>query len=128
MIVSGVNKLLTSWFANEFRQVREMLNKQIDFLPDRSSHWCHRSQKYAGVDNLIHLIEEGWKLKQFALLEKVWINGRRSLIYHFFVYKHSKSMQVRVIDNPYVTRVIRRFDIRLTSFTKRQSSQSIVKV
>lgn len=79
-----------------------------------AKHWCHRSEKFAGVDALLTAIDQKWSVGEVVYLEEHWHAGsRRVAIYHFSLKRGSETMTMPVIDNPMLGRLLLQSKARL---------------
>lgn len=70
-------------------------------------HWSPRSEQFAGGDALLTAIERGWEFKETVMREVYWHGGSRGVaIYHFTLRKGDREIEMPVIENPYVTRLL----------------------
>ena len=84
----------------------DALNAHVTY-PDVVRHWSPVSEKYAGGDQLVTLLNEGWQIKETIFCETIWHAGTRPVeIYHMDVVRGDEAMPVPVIANPYVRRII----------------------
>lgn len=83
-------------------------------LPDVTQHWCPRSQKYAGGDALVSLLNDGWQVQQPILYEEVWFGGGRQVtVYYFELEKLNETVKMPVIANPFVLNLISQLHVRV---------------
>ena len=80
---------------------------------DMSRHWCPRSQRFTGGDALLTYLDNGWEVYNEVTYEEYWQGGaRRMFIYEFVLIKGGQHVRMRVIDNPFVERLMRDLQIR----------------
>lgn len=78
----------------------------VEYL-DVQQHWCPSSEQYGGGDCLITLISAGWVLAERIYIEYKRFNGnRRTTIYHCRLTRGEDTMEMPVIENPYVARLV----------------------
>lgn len=78
-------------------------------------HWCPYSEEYTGCDSLLTALDNGWLLERSALQEEHWFNGRRVMVYHFFLHRDTQIERMRVIHTPYVDTLIKRHRLNIVS-------------
>lgn len=67
-----------------------------------------------GGDALLTMLENNWQPYGVVFRQEVWLGGcRRVFIYHVSLYRHTETLQVAVIDNPHMGRIIASFDAQL---------------
>jgi len=96
-------------------------NDQLD-LPDFKQHWCPRSEKYAGGDALVSLLNAGWQVQKPILYENAWLNGGRHVtVYYFELEKNNDYVKMPVLANPFVLNIITRLNVRVLPVWWRKS-------
>ena len=72
-------------------------------------HWCPLSQQFAGADNLITALRDGWSLaERIVHCEEIGLSGARPVtIYHFELKNGIHTITMTVIRNPFLVRFIR---------------------
>jgi hypothetical protein len=80
----------------------------IDFEPaDVKRHWNSESEKFAGGDAVASMMNAGWRLKAVLSREHRQLSGTRQvLIYHIELDRDGQRRQLRVVCNPYITRLL----------------------
>lgn len=72
-----------------------------------SRHWSPASQAYAPADILLRYLRTGWKLENMAAVESFYYAGyRRVDVYHFMLKREQETVEMPVLMNPVVTRLI----------------------
>ena len=72
-----------------------------------SRHWSPASQAYAPADVLQRYLRTGWKLENLAAVESFYYAGyRRVDIYYFTLKRNEETIEMPVLRNPVVTRLI----------------------
>jgi hypothetical protein len=69
-------------------------------------HWHASSEKYTGGDSLVSLLQAGWAIHTVACREYTLTGGRTSRIYQCHLKLETASMEMGVIANPFVTRLV----------------------
>lgn len=75
---------------------------------DTYQHWSPQSENFAGGDQLISALREGWTLdEQIVFAEQDWkSNNRYVTIYHFSLTRQGELMIMPVLGNPFVERYL----------------------
>ena len=74
---------------------------------DRHRHWSSESQAYAPVDVLLYYLRDGWSLDNLAGVETFYYAGyRRVDVYYLTLRRHTESLEMPVLANPALTRLI----------------------
>lgn len=77
-------------------------------------HWSRHCEAYTGGDSLVTALRDGWRLEGVAYRQNILLNGsRHTLVYHFELYRNGYYIAMAVIGNPYIERLIRKYDIRV---------------
>src|SRR5689334_22079088 len=72
-----------------------------------SRHWSPTSQTYAPADVLQRYLRTGWKLENPAAVESFYYAGYRRVYVYYFTLKHGDlTVEMPVLGNPVVMRVI----------------------
>jgi len=88
-------------------------NFHMQYNDMTSQHWDSQSESYAGGDNLMTALHQGWDIEHCVEV-KHWYAGMRFVkLYQFELARDGKSMTMPVIDNPYVVRFIEEEGITL---------------
>ncbi len=89
----------------EERPARTYVPTNID--EEASRHWSPTSQAYAPADVLQRYLRTGWKLETLAAVETFYYAGyRRVDIYYFTLKRNEETIEMPVLRNPVVTRLI----------------------
>ena len=94
----------------------------LDYSPDNlfidyhalSRHWHAASEAYAGGDCLVTALQRGWEMDDVVHQEEFWHAGSRLvMIYHFTLMREGETVNMPVISNPYIHRLLRmqNFDV-----------------
>ena len=74
---------------------------------DVKRHWCPKSEEFAGGDALASMINAGWRLNTVISREHRPLSGTRQItVYLIELGRDGKKRQLRVMCNPYVTRML----------------------
>ena len=80
---------------------------------DVKRHWNSKSEQYAGGDALASMMNTGWRLKAVLSRERRRLSGTRQIIvYHIELDREGQRRQIRVICNPYITRLLARHGLQ----------------
>ena len=81
--------------------------RRDDYPTEYICHWCPRSQYYAGFDQLLAQLAQGWFIHGMISFDEYWHGGaRRVLIYHVTLHHGEEAVQMRVLNNPAAERFI----------------------
>ena len=69
-------------------------------------HWNASSERYTGGDSLATALEDGWVINHLATVEDHLYHGTQVRVYHLGLKRGNDCTEMRVLANPYVTRVI----------------------
>jgi len=70
-------------------------------------HWDPRSERFAGADALLTAVDEGWEPERTLFYETYWFAGSRCVtVYHIELRREGEVMDMPVISNPYLRRLI----------------------
>jgi hypothetical protein len=79
-------------------------DKVHHFEGSTERHWNSESQRYAGVDQLITYLLNGWDVDDVVLVEKPADSGAQ--VYNFCLRRGESNIDIPVIANPHVERII----------------------
>lgn len=86
-------------------------NFHVTYPDVLTQHWHPNSESYAGVDNLITFLEQGWDIAR-CVETRHWYAGQRSIcIYRFYLERDAERLEMPVINNPYVMRIIKQLEL-----------------
>ena len=92
--------------------------RRLDFRAiSKSSHWSPTSQAFAGADNLLWALDEGWQLDpEVACVRYPHHTVTRSVsVYRFTMHQDHRTLIMPVIDTPYLRRVIAKHGLHVTT-------------
>ena len=96
-------------------------NFHVEYM-DVLCHWHPGSASHAGGDALITALHDGWAMGDQVTEEIHWYAGMRQVtIYHFKLTRGDKTMIMPVVNNPYVTRMIKQSEMDIVSREKSDS-------
>lgn len=85
------------------------------YYTDEGRHWHALSEKYTGADSLLALLKENAQIigrsvycQQFLLSEYRFVS-----IFHIYVQYQGSIHHLRIIDTPYLHRLLSIFDMRI---------------
>lgn len=83
------------------------VNFHVQYQNVTSQHWSYSSEKFAGGDNLLTALSRGWEIDETVHLKRHWFAGMRCIeIYHFTIIRDDRTIDMAVVNNPYVNRFI----------------------
>jgi hypothetical protein len=89
---------------------------------ETTRHWAPESEKYAGGDALITALRRNWKVAGPVYQEDFWHSGARLVtVYHFTLRCQDGEMDMPVITNPYVRRVLQMIEAQVLPIEERES-------
>ena len=75
-------------------------------------HWSPQSQNYASADILVQYLANGWTVESPAVVESHSATGaRRSEVYHFHLIRNEQDIEMPVLANPVVSRLIEQYEL-----------------
>ncbi len=78
------------------------------YAADRIRHWHPQSQHYAGCDQLLTLMDNGWSIDGDINFDEYWHGGaRRIVIYGFQMMREREKVMMQIIGNPAAERLVR---------------------
>lgn len=81
---------------------------------DVTQHWSKHSEEYAGGDALVTMLSNGWELQPEVRIEDQFFAGMRSVsVYHLTLERNGDVINMPVLRNPYVNRIIRMGDYKI---------------
>ncbi|MFW5696367.1 MAG: hypothetical protein ACOCXR_01135 [Phototrophicaceae bacterium] len=86
-----------------------MLNKHLDI----KRHWCPRSETYTGCDSLMAALNDGWGIFHTATVNEHRLARRVVTVYMFTLYRDAQLLTMRVVESPYLHRVIAHYGIEV---------------
>ena len=69
-------------------------------------HWDPRSQPYAGADQLLSALSQGWQADAVVDWQDHGRGGRQIAVYGFVLVRQEQQRRMWVVANPCVTRLI----------------------
>src|SRR5690606_15045014 len=90
-------------------------NFHAEYL-DVVQHWSPTSAHYAGGDALVTFLSQAWELCPEVKVEDRYFAGMRSVaVYHMELERDGETLNMPVLRNPYVNRIIRMGNFKLVS-------------
>lgn len=100
-------------------------NYHAQYFDVTSQHWHPSSAQFAGADNLITAVNEGWEFEDTVILRPYWYAGQRRVdVFYFKLSRSGEQMTMPVINNPYVERLITTHNIRVIKKDQEESTTS----
>ena len=88
-------------------------------------HWSDRSERYAGCDALLTALHNQWEAEGTCYEERYYHAGTRLVtIYHFILHKGDETLQMPVIANPVLRRILREWPFTVVPLEMRQQEHS----
>jgi hypothetical protein len=82
------------------------VNFHVEYM-DIVKHWSPLSEEYCGGDGLLTALRNGWQMDPVIRYEDKWFAGMRQItVYHIRLHRNGEERTMRVLNNPYVTRMI----------------------
>lgn len=99
-------------------------NYHAQYLDVTSQHWHSNSARYAGGDNLLTALNNGWEIEACYAESVVYAGARSVSIYRFVLKRDGEVVQMPVIDNPYVTRFVEQSGITVQQSSSDENAKS----
>ena len=94
--------------------LQETGNFHVEYMNVTSQHWHPNSEKFAGGDNLITALYNGWQIDGAVKVKQHWFGEMRYVnIYYFQLKRDDRTVTMPVTHSPYVNRFIVRSNIEL---------------
>jgi hypothetical protein len=80
---------------------------------DTARHWHSLSERHTGADSLLTLLKAGaWLIGSAAYCQRIPLSGGRAVtIFHVYVQHQGAIHHMRIIDTPYVHRLLKIYGI-----------------
>lgn len=92
----------------------DISNYHVQYIDVSSQHWHPSSESFAGGDNLMTALNNGWSFDKTVVVEQHWFAGMRSThVYYFELTRDDEKMTMPVLECPYVARLLSQADIRV---------------
>jgi hypothetical protein len=92
-------------------------------------HWDSQSEQYTGGDSLSTALYQGWALAETVEMAEYWYAGtRRVAVYHFRLERDGACVNMPVIGNPFVERLLSEQGCRVVALGERQPVEADVRV
>ena len=74
---------------------------------DNQHHWEQSSQTYATAATLLHYVRKNWSVEPMVVVQSFDQRGGRYVnVYYFTLTRHAKRIEMPVLANPAVERLI----------------------
>ncbi|MBK8134755.1 MAG: hypothetical protein KA401_00295 [Anaerolineae bacterium] len=104
---------------------RNPSNYHAEYM-DVYQHWSPDTEKFGGGDSLITAIMMGWELKQTIYMEYKHFGGnRRVRVYHCRLTNDNQEIEMPVVHNPYVNRLIRQMQLVIEPYQAQKISRDM---
>jgi hypothetical protein len=92
------------------------LSPKADYVTRRYRHWSPLSEKYTGGDALLTAMDRGWRVQSRIQCQEHWHgDSRRICIYSVELNRGDETLNMAIIDNPFVTRLIDDLNLQIVS-------------
>lgn len=89
---------------------------------ESTRNWSPESEKYAGGDALITALRRRWQVRGPVYQEDHWQAGARLVtVYHFDLHNNDRAMEMPVLSNPYVQRMLLMLDVQIVPIEEREA-------
>lgn len=89
----------------------------------KTRHWSPQSEPYASGEALLQALESGWQVDGVIFQQEVPLGGdRRTYVYHVNLKRDDEQMKMKMVHNPYITRLIYRLNVQVVRQNQRRSS------
>jgi hypothetical protein len=86
---------------------------------DAKRHWCAHCEKYCGGDTLLIALEDGWIAKGVIFRQTFWLQHKRQInVFHITLQRSQRLIQLSVIDNPFVNRLLQQMDCQVVQLNE----------
>ena len=90
-------------------------NYHVQYL-DVIKHWHPSSERFTGGDALLTALYNGWEMAGEIVRQDHWYAGMRCVtVYQITLERNGDNRTMRVIHNPYVSRLIKQSNLRIIS-------------
>lgn len=104
---------------------RNPSNYHVEYM-DVFQHWSQDSERFGGGDALITAMMMGWELEPTIYMEYKHFGGnRRVRVYHCRLTNRSEEMEMPVVHNPYVNRLIRQMQLKIEPYQSAKISRDM---
>lgn len=80
-------------------------------------HWAPDTERFGGGDGLITAMMMGWELDKTIYMEYKHFGGnRRVRVYHCHLSYQGQTLEMPVVHNPYVNRLIRTMQLKIEPY------------
>ena len=87
-------------------------------------HWSPQSEKYAGVDALIGVLDNGWRVEGVVFRQEHWYDrARRVSLYHVRLGREdADQITMIIVDNPYLHHVLESLKVQIVQLNERKQT------
>jgi len=89
-------------------------NYHVQYQDLTTQYWHPNSEQFAGGDNLMTAIDNGWDIESCSLVKHYYAGMRAVKVYRFHLSNGDDKMVMPVIYNPYIERLIDEAGYELT--------------
>lgn len=84
-----------------------IISYENDATDQVARHWSPESEKFGSGDALLHALDSGWHIDGVIFRQEFWHRGgRRVPVYHFHLHRADSAVQMAVVENPRVARLV----------------------
>lgn len=95
---------------------RNPANYHAEYM-DVVQHWSPDTEHFAGGDALVTMMMRGWELGPTVYMEYKHFGGnRRVRLYHCILSNRGHEIDMPVVHNPYVNRLIRNMQLMVEPY------------
>src|SRR5690554_6563261 len=85
-------------------------------------YWSPTSQDYASGEALLAALDNGWQVDGVIFRQEIWLTvGRRTNLYHITLIRDGEVIKMKMVDNPFITRLIHRLKIQVVRVNERKA-------
>ncbi len=88
-------------------------NYHVQYMDITSQYWDPSSAAYAGGDNLITALSNGFDVEKCTMRRHTYAPSRFVDIYEFHLIRDGEAFTMPVLNNPYIQRFITENNIRV---------------
>jgi hypothetical protein len=90
----------------------------------RYRHWSPQSERFSPAETLLSAIDNGWGVHGMVFRQEYWHSpARRVVVYHFKLERDGQLQNMVVVENPFVTRLLRDRALRVVYINQRKDTE-----
>ena len=101
-------------------------SRRLDFHAiSKTRHWSPGSQPFAGADNLLWALDDGWQIAPEVICVRYphRMVTRSVSVYRFTLHQNHNTLIMPVIDTPYLVRLITEHGLHVTTTSAETPAQ-----